>query len=285
MKALEGKTAIITGASRGIGTAIAQRFAAEGATVIVSARTMEAHDRLPGSLIETVELIENAGGKAYAIQADMNNYASRQALFEKAVELVGPIDILVNNAAACFYLTIENLSDKRAHIAMEVNFHAPIHLSQLVLPGMRERQSGWILNISSATAKHMGGPPYSDWHSKGGAMLYGSSKAALNRMTAGLAAEVYLDNIVVNSMAPKSGVVTPGLEALASDGNELPFIPEPVEAMAEASLLLCTCAADDHTGENTYSIDLLEQAGRAVRELDGSGNIEIDFGQYDTWKV
>jgi len=285
MKTLEGKAAIITGASRGIGTAIAQRFAAEGATVIVSARTLEAHDRLPGSLTETVAMIEKAGGKAYAIQADMSDYTSRQALFERAAEIAGPVDILVNNAAACFYLTIENLSDKRAHIAMEVNFHAPMHLSQLVLPGMRERQSGWILNISSATCKHVDGPPYSEWHSKGGAMLYGASKAALNRMSSGLAAEVFEDHIVVNSMAPKSGVVTPGLEALANDGNELPFIPEPIEAMAEAALLLCSCSRDMHTGESTYSVDLLQRDERDVKELDGKGHIELDFAQYDTWKV
>lgn len=285
MKSLQGKTAIVTGASRGIGTAIAQRFAAEGATVIVSARTLENHDRLPGSLTETVELIERAGGIAYAVQADMSDYASRQALFEKAVELAGPIDILVNNAAACFYLTIENLSDKRAHIAMEVNFHAPLHLSQLVLPGMRERQSGWILNISSATSKQVDGPPYSEWHSKGGAMLYGASKAALNRQSSGLAAEVYGDNVVVNSMAPKSGVVTPGLEAIANDGNDLPFIPEPIEAMAEAALLLCTCSPESHTGESTNSVDLLQQDARQVKNLDGSGHIEIDFAQYDSWKV
>lgn len=276
MKVLEGKTAIVTGASRGIGTAIAQRFAAEGATVIVSARTVHSHDRLPGSLRETVALIEAAGGKAYAVQSDMTNMQSRTELIEKTLKLAGSIDILVNNAAACFYLPIDQLSDKRAHIAMEVNFHAPLHLSQMVIPAMREKGEGWILNISSATAKTLQGPPYSDWDAKGGAMLYGASKAALNRMSAGLAAETYVDNIVVNSMAPKSGVVTPGLEALANDGHELNFIPEPVEAMAEAALLLCSCGIDQHTGENTYSVDLLKADDRLVRQLDGNGEIPLD---------
>jgi citronellol/citronellal dehydrogenase len=276
MKLLQGKIALVTGASRGIGMAIAQRFASEGATVIVTARTLEAHDHLPGSLMETVELITEAGGKAYAIQADMTDFQSRDALVKHSVEKFGPIDILVNNAAACFYLPIENLSDKRTHIIMEVNFHAPFHLSQLVLPGMRKKKQGWILNISSATSKTLSGPPYKDWDSKGGAMLYGSSKAALNRFSAGLAAETYVDNIVVNSMAPKSGVVTPGLAALESEGHDLTFVPEPVEAMAEAALLLCSCDIDQHTGENTYSIDLLKTEKQPVKHLDGSGEIHLN---------
>jgi NAD(P)-dependent dehydrogenase (short-subunit alcohol dehydrogenase family) len=276
MKALANKIALITGASRGIGAAIAQRFAAEGATVVICARTMDSHDHLPGSLQETKKLIEAAGGKAIAISADLANAEARNQLITEINETIGTIDILVNNAAACFYFPFEKLSAKRCDLAMEVNFHAPLDLSQRVIASMREQQQGWILNISSATAKQPQGPPFNQWDQFGGAIIYGASKAALNRFSAGLAAEVYNDGIVVNSLAPKSAVITPGVEALGIDKNNPKFITEPIEAMAEAALSLCRCNVNETTGQVIYSTDYLKNLNLAIYDLSGKNLMLIE---------
>lgn len=126
-----------------------------------------------------------------------------------------------------------------------------------------------MLNISSATAEHPKGPPFIPWEQMGGHMLYASSKAALNRLTTGLAAELYRDGIAVNALAPVAAVITPGLEAMGVSGWIDPSMIEPVEAMAEAALVLCSCDFATMTGRVAYSLRLLEELGRPIRTLDG----------------
>ena len=258
----EGRVAIVTGASRGIGVAIAERLAAEGASVAVAARSLEAHPRLPGTLRETVERIEKQGGRALAIQADLLDAASRTGLVQETEAKLGPIDILVNNAAAAFYKPFEQISDKRFRVAFEVNMRAPFELAQLVLPGMRQRRRGWILNISSATSQHPVGPPYAAWATQSGDLLYASTKAALDRFTTGLAAELYAENIAVNSLSPVAAVMTPGAtaHAVVPEGT---FV-EPVEVIAEAALVLCSCEPKQLTGRIAYSGPLLEELGLPI---------------------
>ena len=256
----EGRVAIVTGASRGIGVAIAERLAAEGASVAVAARTLEPHPRLPGTLRETIAAIEKRGGRALAVQTDLLDAASRARLVQETEAELGPIDILVNNAAAAFYMPFERYSEKRFRVAFEVNLRAPFELAQLVLPGMRERKRGWILNISSATSKLPQGPPFEAWQKQGGDLLYATTKAALNRFTAGLAAEVCDEGIAVNSLAPVAAVMTPGAEAQGVIPEGTPF--EPVEVMAEAALVLCSCDPQQLNGRIAYSGPLLEELGR-----------------------
>jgi NAD(P)-dependent dehydrogenase (short-subunit alcohol dehydrogenase family) len=134
---------------------------------------------------------------------------------------------------------------------------------------MRRKGRGWILNISSATAIHPQGPPFTGWEQKGGHHLYAASKAALNRLTTGLAAELAGDRISVNTLAPVAAVITPTVEALGIDKWIEPSMIEPVEAMAEAALALCSCGPE-LTGRVTYSMALLEELDREVRTLDGT---------------
>jgi len=265
---LLGKTALITGASRGIGAAIAERFAAEGAVVVVAARTLESRGKLPGTLRDTAGRIHARGGRAVCIAADMTRPDERARLVEEASTSVGPIDILVNNAAASFYRPFLEWTDKRFAVAFEINVRAPFDLAQRLVSSMKTRRSGWILNVSSKTAVHPSGPPYNDFQRHGGDLLYGMTKAALDRFSTGLAAELEGSGVVVNSLAPVAAVITPGVEALGIVPEEFRRTAEPVETMAEAAVALCGSGAP--TGRVAYSAELLKSLGREIRTLDGS---------------
>ena len=266
MGSCEGKVAFITGASRGIGRAIAYRFAAEGASVVLSASRMGAHGALEGTLENSVSSIQATGGKAAAVAADLSDRAARQHLIERASAPFGPIDILVNNAAgARMKLPSEASSEDRSYM-YELNLNAPIDLAQQVLPDMKRRGGGWILNISSATSVQ---PtlPYRD--SKVAALIigpYGATKAALDRYTQALAHEVAEFDIFVNAMAPVAIVLTQGASYVRDIARKNPDMVEPVEMMAEAALALCT---GRHAGRVVYSRDIVHENGCRVRSLDG----------------
>jgi len=266
----EGRTAIVTGASRGIGAAIAQRLASAGASVAVLARSLETHPPdMPGTLLDVVAAIDRDGGRATAIRCDVLDSESRKRAVATVHERFGPVDILVNNAAYGRYKPFESFTDRDVSLTLEANVRAPLEFSQLVVPDMRARGRGWILNISSATAEHPAGPPFIAWEQMGGHMLYGCSKAALNRFSSGLAAELYDAGIAVNALAPVAAVITPGVEAMGIAQWLEPSMIEPVEAMAEAAVALCSCDPSRVTGRVAYSLRLLEELKRPLRTLDG----------------
>jgi 3-oxoacyl-[acyl-carrier protein] reductase len=266
MSGCEGKVAFITGASRGIGRAIAKRLSSEGASVVLCASRLGAHGRLTGTLEEAVSEIQASGGKASALAADLADEEARAGLIERAAEAFGPIDILVNNAASArMILPSQTTNDDRRNM-YEMNLNAPIDLAIQSIPGMRARGGGWILNITSASATQ---PqlPYRD--SKMAAHIitaYGATKAALDRYTQGLAHELIDDEIFVNSMAPTSIVLTQGADYVRDIARKNPDMVEPVETMAEAALELCT---GRHVGQVVLSRDLIHRVGRKVRSLDG----------------
>ena len=262
-----GRVAIVTGASRGIGRAIAQRLAAEGAAVAVTARSLDhAPQHLGGTLLELVEEIESSGGRAVAIQADLSEPTSRLAIHPQTVDALGPVDILVNNAAASFYFPFEDYSTRRYQVAQEINVHAPWDLCQQVVPDMKRQSRGWIVNVSSATAGHHE-MPFPDFAVRGGSLLYGTTKAALNRFTNGLGAELQPHGIAVNSVEPVAAVLTPGVKALGIDVEGV-FV-ESLEVMAEAVLALATCDPEQLAGRITQATPLLEELQRETRALDG----------------
>jgi len=251
---LAGKVAVITGASRGIGDAIARRYAMEGAKVVVSARTVESGDHyLPGSINETVAQINAAGGQAIAVKADLGVAEDRQGLVAAALDAFGAIDVLVNNAAITYFIPVTEFPEKRFRLMMDVQVWAPFELAQLVLPGMRERGSGWILNVSSHAALH----PEKSQPGRG-STVYGMCKAALERFTTGLAQEVYDDGIGVNVISPGL-VATPGVmhHKLINESNEARVTP--VEHMAEACLRLCHGDAQELTGRIDYADAVMEE--------------------------
>jgi len=260
---LAGKVAVVTGASRGIGEAIAIRYAMEGAKVIVSARTVEEGDHiLEGSINSVVKRIRDAGGEAHAVRCDLALKEHRENLVKETENTFGPVDILCNNAAVTYFTPVESFREKHFRLMMEVQVYAPFHLAQMVLPKMRERKSGWILNISSHAALH----PDKASGGRGGT-VYGMCKAALERFTTGLASEVYSDGIGVNVISPGL-VATPGVvhHKLVTDETPKDRIT-PVEHMAEACLRLSFGDPQEITGKITYAADMLRDYKLTPAEL------------------
>lgn len=282
MGKLDGKVAIVTGASRGIGQAIAELFAAEGAKVVCAARTLSEGDHsFEGSLARTVGAIQAKGGEALAVAADVSSEDSCIALAQRARSAFGPIDVLVNNAALNYYLPTHDYPTNRWIKAFAVNVHGPFMLAKAVLTDMVPRKTGAIVNISSGAAIGPGRGPYKDQTVRGGVM-YGATKAALERFTQGLAQELSQHGgISVSAVSPSRVVPTPGtIHHKLVTGIDDPRGEAP-SMMARAALLLASAPADKVNGRVCYSQQILkefgwiEQAvGRGV-ETRGSGYSEI----------
>ena len=262
MPKMTSRTAIVTGASRGIGRTIAELLAAEGARVVCVARTLREGDhRLEGSLDSTVAAIRAAGGEAVAAAADISSEAECLRLVEAAREAYGPVDTLVNNAALNYYIPTVEYPTGRWIKAFAVNVHAPFILSKAVLPDMFAAGRGAIVNISSGSAIGPGRGPYKDQTVRGGVM-YGATKAALERFTQGLAQEVSQHGgIAVSCVSPSRTVPTPGtvyhklMASLDDPRGELPTM------MARAVLLLASEPAEKVNGRVTYSQQILKEWG------------------------
>ena len=283
MGRLTDKVVIVTGASRGIGAEIARLFAAEGGRVVCVARTVREGDHpLEGSLETTVEGIRAAGGEAHALAANISEPTECERLVDQTRSSLGPVDVLVNNAALTYYLPITDFPLNRWLRSWAVNFHAPFLLSQLVLRDMIPRRGGAILNISSGAAIGPGRGPYADpaVGARGGT-CYGAEKAALERFTQGLASEVYQHGISVTALSPSQVVPTPGtvhhrlVKSLDDPRGEPPIL------MAQAALLLASEPVERVSGRVCYSQQILKEfgllpdaKGRGIQTR-GSGYSEI----------
>jgi 3-oxoacyl-[acyl-carrier protein] reductase len=269
---LTGKTALVTGSSRGIGRAIAQRLAAEGATVAVTARSYQASQStragvastIPGTIDETIALIENAGGMAFGLTADLEDAGARDGLIDAVLDRIGRIDILVNNAGFADYALVEDMSLETFDRTVEHYLRMPFLLTKAVVPHMRNKGAGWIVNIGSVTGV---APvrPYRDYNKTSGDVIYAACKAALHRFTQGVATELLDANIAVNCVGPSTAIRTPGAAHLIPDG----FPTEPVEYLAETVLAMCHLPAAERTGLVAFSLHYPWSQRLPVHSLDG----------------
>lgn len=280
---LEGRVAIVTGASRGIGEAVARLFAREGAAVAVVARTEQVFDdRLPGTIHETVAAIEAEGGRAVAIRADLGDENDVDRIVVEARAALGPIDLLVNNAA----LTVPGRPPKAGEqpraprtdraasapparttstrpgsflefplkgyrLHFQIGLFASYRLMQLVLPDMLELGRGGIVNISSLAAFVPGPGPYD--HPGGPTVLaYGGNKAAMHHLTQAVAFEVAPHGVAVNALLPSEPVLTPG-NRIAYQGDDF----ADVDDFAEATLRVALADPSVMTGQLLWSEDVL----------------------------
>jgi len=265
----KGRRVVVTGSSRGIGAGIAERMAAEGADVVLTARTLERHEHLAGSLTETAERLEQYGTKVGIVVADLTDEADRQRVIPEAADaLGGPIEILVNNAAASIQKPLTGFSVKRRNIMFEANVNAPLDLALAAAPAMVAAGEGWIVNVSSGSAKLWPGPPTPFEPTAVNIAAYGASKAALNRITNGLAMELFGTGIRVNTVEPRAAVLSEGAAELVGDRLR-PDQIEPMEAMVEGTIHLCDCP-EELTGQITVSLDNIERWGLTVHDLDGT---------------
>ncbi len=282
---LQGRAAIVTGASRGLGREIALALASDGAAVAVVGRTENVWDeRLPGTIGETVAEIEAAGGRALAIRADLLDRDDIARLVGEARDALGPITILVNNAAftapgrppkpgdntgpkpakaqrggvkADFPPVLGTpLGAYRRHF--EIAVFAAYELIQLVCPDMIAAGIGSIINISSVASRLPGDGPYAD---RSGGVLpgYGGSKAALEHLTSCAAYDLAPHNIAVNALSPSKAIMTPGLSYYAREFAEVSTAQEFARAAAELVLVDPTVV----TGRTIGHLQVLDGSFRA----------------------
>jgi len=226
---LSGQVAVVTGASRGIGRAIAVEFARAGADVVVAARSSEkAPSKLPGTIEDTAREVEAAGRRAVAIPMDVTDEAQVQAMAQRALEEFGRVDILVNNAGISFPAPFSQTSLKRWDLVMAVNLRGPVMCTQAFLPRMLEQGGGRIINISSYLAEVL----------MPGMMSYSVSKIALEKLTQALAAELQPKSIAVNALRIEVNIVTEGWQYLNPNIDYSNW--EKPEAASEATLWLAT---------------------------------------------
>lgn len=262
----DGRVALVTGASQGgTGTAIAVRLAAEGADVAVTARSED-------GLRETAGRIAALGRRALVLPCDLGDPAGgRDTLVARTEAELGPLDILVNNAAAGGYRPFEEWDGAAIDHLFQVNLHAPWALMRDAVPGMRARGRGWVLNLTSFAAELPPGPPFpTNRPAKAGA-AYGGTKAALNRLTVAVASECEGHGVAVNALTPQAAIATPQL--VAANWFSEDFF-EPLDTMAEAALALCTADPAVLTGRIAYSLQLLVELDRPVYDLEARALVD-----------
>jgi NAD(P)-dependent dehydrogenase (short-subunit alcohol dehydrogenase family) len=250
---LDGKVAIVTGASRGIGRNMAVALAEAGAAVVIAARSVEENPKLPGTIGGVAQRIERAGGRALAVECDVTSEDSIATCVARTLDRYGRVDCLVNNAGVMSLAKVGDTSLRRWDLVHRVNLTGTFLFTKAVLPAMRAQRSGSLVAITT------NGVLMTDAARGGGSNAYWVSKAAIERLYVGLASECRGDGIAVNCLAPSGVVQTEGWQ-LASGGMKIPEeYVEPPELMGRAAVLLAGQTAAGISGRVVYSRELLAE--------------------------
>lgn len=253
----DGRVAIVTGASRGIGRAVAKRLAAEGATVVVAAKSREAHATLPGTIVDCVEEIQAAGGKASWFQVDVRDDAQVAAMVQHAIDEHGRVDYLFNNAGAIVLGPVAAIPAKRFDLMFQVNVRAAHLTAHHALPHMVRQGFGHIVNFS---------PPLHTDPSPGMAP-YMVTKLGMTRIAMGIAEEHRGDGIAANTIWPVTMIDTAAVRVNAM-GDESQYRTPEIIADAMSELLARDPA--ECTGRQLTDEDILREAGL----------VDADFERY-----
>ena len=248
---LHGKTLFITGASRGIGLAIALRAARDGANIAIAAKTAETHKHLPGTIYSAAEEIERVGGKALPLVVDVRDEANVAEAVNATVAKFGGIDICVNNASAIQLTGTEATEMKRYDLMNQVNARGTFLVSKTCIPHLKRAANPHILTLSPP----LGMDP--KWFA--GHVAYTMSKYGMSMCTLGMAEELRTDGIAVNSLWPRTTIATAAVEVhfpkAILDASRHAAI------MADAAHVILTSEARTHTGNFYIDEDVLRGAG------------------------
>jgi citronellol/citronellal dehydrogenase len=247
---LTGTTAFITGASRGIGRAIASRLAADGANVIVTGKTVEPHPTLPGTIHTVADDIRRQGGRAIAVQMDVRDEAQVQAAVDRAVEAFGRIDILVNNASAISLTRTADTPMKRFDLMHQVNVRATFMCTQKCLPHLKRAGGAHVLNIA---------PPLNlapRWFAPH--VAYTMSKYGMSLCVLGMAEEFRADRVAVNALWPRTLIDTAAMSLVPGADRAR---CRTAAIVADAAQVIVTSDPATYTGRFLIDEDVLRDAG------------------------
>jgi citronellol/citronellal dehydrogenase len=250
MTTLKGKTVFITGASRGIGRSIALRAAADGANVVIAAKTAEPHPKLEGTIFTVAAEVEKAGGKALPIQLDIRDEAAVAVAVKQTAETFGGIDVLVNNASAISLTDTLGTPPKRFDLMHQINTRGTFVCAQACVPFLKRSANPHILTLS---------PPLNlkpKWFKPH--LAYTLSKYGMSLCTLGLAAEFAGDGIAVNSLWPRTTIATAAVAAFFPQAMAASRVPE---IMSDAAYAIVTRPSRECTGNFFVDEALLRSVG------------------------
>ena len=252
MSILKNKTIIITGASRGIGKAMAIKFAKDGANIVAASKSLKGHPKLPGSLEETVEDVQREGGKAIAVQVDVRHAEQVNNMVQVAVETFGGIDVLINNAGAISLTPVEKTSLKLYDRMHYVNDRAVFLCSQAVIPYLKKSSQAHILTLSPPINLN---PKWLKDYSP-----YTASKYSMSMLTIGMAEELKEHGIAVNSLWPKTIIATAAIEFAVGDQNML-NVCRTTDIMADAAYEIVSTSDMSLSGKLFIDEEILRERG------------------------
>jgi citronellol/citronellal dehydrogenase len=268
---LNGKTLFVTGGSRGIGLAIAKRCAADGANVVIAAKTATPHAKLPGTIYSAAAEIEEAGGRALPLVVDVRDDASVEAAIAQTVDTFGGIDLVLNNASAINLAPTSQIDMKRFDLMHQVNARATFLVSKLALPHLARSNNPHILTLS---------PPL-DMKEKWFAphLAYSMAKFGMSLVVLGLAGELRGQGIAINALWPRTTIDTSAVRNLLG-GEALARASRTPEILAEAAYRIFTKPAKTFSGN--FIIDDTFLAGEGVTDfeiyrVDPTQPLQVDF--------
>jgi citronellol/citronellal dehydrogenase len=272
MRSLSGKTLVISGASRGIGLAIALRAARDGANVAVLAKTVEAHPKLPGTIFSAAKEIEAAGGRALPLACDIRDIEQIEAAVAKTVETFGGIDVLINNASAISLTGTLDTEPKRYDLMHGINARGTFFMSRACIPHLKKADNAHVLNLSPPLDLN---PAFFSPHA-----AYTLAKYAMSIYAMAMAAEFKRDGIAFNTLWPRTMIATAALQAIPGAGQVVDQSRTP-EIMADAAHVILTRNSREFTGQHCIDDLVLAADGMTdfsqYRVKPGSGSLVDDL--------